>query len=210
LYSIREREETLTIQPPTNSENLTEIVFREISPIYWNQANLSTLLDIQEATQEGCFFVGLYGLSAAIYPEKALPEAHQFLAEVKSQYGELLEKDRLMVRYDKIKEAIDIYSQWNLDLKKITVNNEGEKLIGKFLNNSIAPKKNTQKWATLKTDFLNPPYGILVHQAGGCNSHFITIDGTKKADIVAEKYFNDKYRIVTTFEFSKLCVEGVR
>lgn len=183
----------------------TNPVFESFSVAKSNQENLSQLIDIQEETGEGCFFVGLYSLNTVLFPDRELPVANDYLTGINDRYEAVLKKDSLTVRYDKIETALKIYDEWNIKLTKLSVNNTGESVFGKYLLDKNIPKQNVSSWKSLSTDHLNPPYSIVVHQAGGNNSHYITLDGTEKSQSLMEKYVKDGYRIIAVFEFETDC-----
>lgn len=178
-------------------------VSETISTTKRNQNNLSELIEIQEKTGEACFFVGLYGLSTAILPEKSLPDAHEYLALIRSKYSYLLEDHSLNINYSNIDSALKIYEEWGINLKRLSMNKAGRSIIGRHLKDkTVATCSVVPTWNSLDLSQTSTPYSILLHQAGCNNSHFITIDGSGNANSLKEKYINEDYKTIALFEFS--------
>ncbi len=169
----------------------------------WNRTNYLELLDWQRAEDEGCFFFGLYGLSAARYPYRPLPPADEYLESLRPMYGQVLEDRRLMVRHNMLEEALGIYPEWGINLIRFSFNNQGERVFGRHLSPERTPIVHVPSREPLETDGLPYPYSVLVHQAGGNNTHFMTCDGTEEAKLIAGEYFQRGYKVTGLLEFMR-------
>jgi len=199
---LKDRRPDLTPIPRWNPE-LFATVAPQMEPgevPHWNRANYLRLLDFQRAEDEGCYFFGVYGLSAALFPQRALPSAETFLKSIRPMYHNWLYKDTLLTRHYRGEPALAIYPEWGIQLSRLAVDSEGEKIIGRHLSSRV-PKLIVPQLPLLER--LNPelPYSVLVHQPGGNNSHYITMDGTPEAEQVFGEYALEGFRVVSILEF---------
>jgi hypothetical protein len=176
----------------------------------WNQNNLMQLYekrmsqDGREIRDEGCFFIGLYALSANLYPEVPLPDANTFWNSIEKISPQILEKDKLNVRFDKIADALDIYRQWGIKPAHVIMNQTGEGWLGGYLPDNEIYKTFLCNLKSINPDLLPKPFSLILKQPGGNNAHYITDDGSKMAGLMKEDYFNNGYQTIAVFEFERI------
>ncbi len=170
----------------------------------WNQRNISEILQRQKDTNEGCFFAGLYMLSRAFYPDRPLPDIDVYWDELPIRYGHLLEPRRIMVPHDKLAQAYEeIYeNEWGIALTKYHLNGTGQKIIGGSMSPWRNPATVRPGFKSLETGKIATPYSILMHLAGGSDTHFITDDGSEEAHMMRSMYEDQRYRTIALFEFN--------
>lgn len=173
------------------------------SIIEWNQRNIDEILLRQQQSEQGCFFVALYMLSNAVYPDRALPEVTPFWGSLRSRYGHLLEQHRLMVPNKKIDQGFEeIYRQeWGIALNGYRLNTTGAEIIGRHMSGWGEPRAVRPGYNSVSTADIPLPYSLLLHQAGGSDTHFITDDGSENVKRMRAEYEEQKYRNIAVFEF---------
>lgn len=174
----------------------------------WNQRNIEEILQRQKDTNEGCFFAGLYMLSRAFYPDRPLPDINAYWDELPVRYSHLLEQKRIMVPHSALVQAYEeVYkNEWGIALSGYHLNATGEKIIGNSMNTWGKPTTFKPGYQSVITEGITHPYSILMHLAGGSDTHFITDDASEEAQMMRSLYEDQRYRTIALFEFTPTAI----
>jgi hypothetical protein len=137
-----------------------------------------------------------------------LPEAHSVWAQALRDYPHVLKPATILVAQNRLAQAFEeIYPLWGIQLTEYSLNDNGNKYIGTDMMAAFGPPRQLlPTYFDLPTDSLKQPYGILMHQASENDAHFITIDGSAKAN-QAQAYLQRMtipYIIIATFSLQSI------
>lgn len=160
----------------------------------WHRDNLRELYDFQKDKEEGCFFIGLYALSTAFYPDRKLPSAGDFLAGIRPQYGDVLEPDKLLVPNHKLAEAFSIYEEWGMRVTGLTRNAKAEQIL---CENLLAYQQaglieDTHSYTPIDIARHKLPFAVWMHEGVTNQAHFLTLDGSPESQNMLDDYQNNK------------------
>lgn len=195
------------IVPSSFAEASATLPPREFPPVaVRNKSNVDRMWDYQKATQTACFFASLYSMHAVLRPEVELPDADWYLANIRPWYAGVLEEEKLLVRHDRLEEALKIYEDWGLRITHITRNSKARQLLEeslmKYQQRGLVADTGTSGF--LDVEKFKPPYVVWMHEGVTNQAHFVAVDGTPESmEMVADYRDNKKY-------FPKMVIEAER
>ncbi len=157
-----------------------------------NRENIRRIWEYQQTTGTACFFASLFSLSDALRPGVALPDADCYLADVRPRYHDLLDPEKLLVRHDRLNEALHILEEpeWGMRVKRITRNEKARQLLEVNLKplEKLGLVVDTGTNAFIKPEEFIPPFIVWMHEGITNQAHFITVDGTPDAQRMVQEY----------------------
>jgi len=157
-----------------------------------NREHIRRIWEYQQAPGPACFCASLFSLSDALRPGVALPDADCYLADVRPRYHDLLDPEKLLVRHDRLDEALRILEEpeWGMRVKRITRNEKARQLLEANLRPLEARGLvvDTGTNAFIKPEEFDPPFIVWMHEGITNQAHFITVDGTPDAQRMVEEY----------------------
>lgn len=157
-----------------------------------NREQVRHIWEYQQATGTACFFASLFSLSDALRPGIALPDADCYLADIRPRYHDLLDPEKLLVRHDRLDEALRILEEpeWGMRVKRITRNEKARQLLEANLKplETAGRVIDTGTNAFIKPEEFVPPFIVWMHEGITNQAHFITVDGTPDAAHMVQEY----------------------
>ncbi|MCL4384255.1 hypothetical protein M1116_02285 [Patescibacteria group bacterium] len=188
---------------PSRVIALPTLEIRPLSTILdWNQANLRELYLDQERTGEGCPFVAMAAIMA--YFGLPLPAHQDYWEGITREYGAFLHQGSLMLQHGSYGKAMrEMYETKGIQIKRITMNKNGQTIIGEGPENEKSEEVKVDDFNELSTAELQAPAVIIVKQSGCGESHTIAIDNSEVSQKMRQVYAQAGFRTVAIIEFKK-------
>lgn len=176
----------------------------------WNRRNYQELLSIQEGSGEGCLPTAIYGAAAKLV-DRPLEEAHHYREVMRDKLKDCLNKGNYLVRREDIYKALEsTCSEVDIAITRITLNEQGQALIGNFLGEYTVRTNVIPGFNPLAIENVEKPCVSLLLQAGGGESHYVMEDGSEESQQMVDHYLAYFYERIAVFEVEALGGDRVR